>query len=355
MTQNENNEMGSFLESGAFLRLPSGRLRFWKGPFSELKSDKSEIYSVGYCDFFDTKVGFQRAAEGPREMTISEFRQSLQPFLEKRPGRPSRGSWREPSFELYQQAFQVILGKIHQGEIEKAVPIVFAESPEKPSREDLAAMIDAAMEVHGGLYVYGFWQNGAGILGATPEILFHRTENQVKTMALAGTLSKKSGKSPREFLKDPKELHEHQLVVKDIQQRLQKLGWVRTSETEAVEFPTLYHLRTLMELDVHHADVRELVQLLHPTPALGVSPRNYGLGWLRDLPYQKDRGLFGAPILFSLSDSETLCLVAIRSLQWSQEGARIGSGGGLVSASDLQSEWKELALKRESVMKALGL
>jgi menaquinone-specific isochorismate synthase len=216
-------------------------------------------------------------------------------------------------------------------------------------------MIDVALEAHPGLYVYGYWQNGEGILGATPETLFVRTAEQVRTMALAGTLSKKSGKTPREFLKDPKELHEHQLVVKDIQQRLQRLGWVRTAATEVIELPTLYHLRTLIEIDVHNADIQELVQLLHPTPALGVSPRNYGLGWMRDLPYQKDRGLFGAPLLFSLSENETICLVAIRNLQWSAAGSRIGSGGGLVSASDLQSEWKELALKRESVMKALGL
>lgn len=349
------DEIGAFLEAGAFLRLPSGKVRYWVGPFSKPESDKTKEFSIGYCDFFDTKIAFQEAAQKPREVGASEFRQSLQPYLQEREAHPTRGSFKEPSFELYQKAFQVILGKIHQGEIEKAVPIVFAESPQQPGKADLAAMLDVALEAHSSLYVYGFWQKGEGILGATPETLFTRTENQVRTMALAGTLSKKSEKTPREFMKDPKEVHEHQLVVADIQQRLQRLGWVKTAPMEVIELPTLYHLRTLIEIDAHNADVQELVQLLHPTPALGVSPRNYGLSWLRDLPYQKDRGLFGAPILFSLSESETICLVAIRNLQWSAVGSRIGSGGGLVSASDLQSEWKELALKRESVMKVLGL
>lgn len=350
-----HDNINAFLEAGAFLRLPSGKVRFWAGPFSPIEFKNNKEFSIAYCDFFDTKLSFFEGSSKPVETEVSEFRQALQPYLEKRIGHPSRASFKEPSFELYQKAFQVVLGKIHQGEIEKAVPIVFAESSEKPSKEDLAGLVDAALEAHSGLYVYGFWQKGHGILGATPENLFYRKSDQVKTMALAGTLSKKSGKTPAEFLKDPKELHEHQLVIKDIQQRLQKLGWVKTAETQAIEFPQLYHLRTLLEVDVQNADLQELVQLLHPTPALGVSPRNYGLAWMRDLPYQKERGLFGAPLLFSLSSEKALCLVAIRNLQWSEKGSRIGSGGGLVSASDLQSEWKELALKRESVMKALGI
>lgn len=350
-----HNNIDAFLETGAFLRLPSGKVRFWSGPFSPVEFNKNNEFSIAYCDFFDTKISFLKASESPQEVEVSEFRQGLRPYLERRTGHPTRASFHEPQFELYQKAFQVVLGKIHQGEIEKAVPIVFAESPDRPSKDDLAALIDTALEAHSELYVYGFWQNGQGILGATPENLFHRRADQVRTMALAGTLAKNGGKTLQEFLKDPKELHEHQLVVKDIQQRLQKLGWVKTAETQAVEFPHLYHLRTLLEVDVQNADLQELVQLLHPTPALGVSPRNYGLAWMRDLPYQKDRGLFGAPLMFSLSENEALCLVAIRNLQWSEKGSRIGSGGGLVSASDLQSEWKELALKRESVMKALGI
>jgi menaquinone-specific isochorismate synthase len=343
------------LRAVAWLRLPTGKVRFWRGPFEPTEFKKNNEFSIGYCDFFDTKLTFLRASSEPQEMSVSEFRQALQPLFRQRPLHPARESFREPQFDLYQKAFQTVLGKIHQGEIEKAVPIVFAESAEVPQWEDLAGLMDAALEAHSGLYVYGFWQNGQGILGATPEYLFHRTADQVRTMALAGTCAKNGEQTAQEFFKNPKEQHEHQLVVKDLQQRMQKLGWVKTDETKVIEFPQLYHLRTLLEVETRNADVQELVQLLHPTPALGVSPRNYGLAWMRDLPYQKDRGLFGAPLMFSLSAEESLCLVAIRNLQWSERGSRIGSGGGLVAASDLQSEWKELALKREAVMKALGL
>ena len=73
------------------------------------------------------------------------------------------------------------------------------------------------------------------------------------------------------------------------------------------------------------------------------------------MPYQKDRGLFGAPIVFSISRNEFLGLVAIRCLIWNFEGSKIGSGGGLVSSSQFEKEWGELKLKRDSVYQALGI
>jgi menaquinone-specific isochorismate synthase len=213
-------------------------------------------------------------------------------------------------------------------------------------------MIHQALEAHPGLYVFGFWDQGEGVLGATPEVLFHLQEKKLTTMALAGTSARVD---EARLLRDPKELKEHQLVVQDIKERLEKWGWVKLQETRLVEFGMLSHLQTPIEVEIGDVGVEELVKRLHPTAALGVFPRNYGLNWMQGLPYQEQRGLFGAPIVFSISRSESIALVAIRCLQWSENGSQIGSGCGLVAASDLQKEWQELALKRESVFKVLGL
>ncbi|RAP36459.1 hypothetical protein DID80_05365 [Candidatus Marinamargulisbacteria bacterium SCGC AAA071-K20] len=48
-------------------------------------------------------------------------------------------------------------------------------------------------------------------IGSTPEILFSRERNKIKSMALAGT-SKKESESTDKLLKDPKEVHEHGFV-----------------------------------------------------------------------------------------------------------------------------------------------
>jgi menaquinone-specific isochorismate synthase len=205
------------------------------------------------------------------------------------------------------------------------------------------------------LYVYGIWNQEEGILGATPETLFHTSGKMVQTMALAGTAMKTSENRPLDLLKDAKEMKEHRLVVEDIQKQLTPLGWVKTLPTEVAEFPMLYHLKTEIAVEAAQISVPQLVRSLHPTAALGVFPRNYGIQWMANLPYQKTRGLFGAPIVYSLSHNEFLGLVAIRNLIWGAEGSKIGSGGGLIDSSVFEKEWAELKLKRDSVFYSLGI
>lgn len=343
-------ETQAFLNSGALIRLPSGKVRFWKGPFREIEFQKNIDFSVACMDFFDSQSKFFRAAEPAFEMEVSSFRSLLQAQMADTAFPAS--SFFQASFEKFQESFQDILGRIHRGELDKAVPIVFAESPLTPTMGQKARMISHVLEAHPHLYPFGFWDERSGVLGATPEVLFHQRDHHLSTMALAGTRARAN---EHELLKDPKEMKEHLFVVKDLQQRLEKFGWLKTGDTHIAEFGILSHLRTLIDVEALDLGVDELMKKLHPTAALGVFPRNYGLQWLKSLPYQEQRGVFGAPLVFSLSPQESIALVAIRCLQWNENETQIGTGCGLVETSDLQREWKELALKRESVMKALGL
>ncbi len=347
MTQ---NEIAGFLNAGGMIRLPSGKVRLWKGPFQLAESTKDQVFSIGWMDFFGSQIQFVRSSTEVIETEVSTLRSLLQPLMDQNP--LSAASFFQPSFEKFQESFQQIQGKINRGEIEKAVPVVFAEAPIVPTLAQKAHMLFHALEAHQGLYVFGYWDASSGVMGATPEVLFHLSENSLKTMALAGTRPRAEEES---LLRDAKEIREHRLVVEDIKQRLEKLGWVKVGETHISEYGTLSHLRTFIEAEVPAGSIEDLMKRLHPTAALGVYPRNYGLQWMKSLPYQDQRGIFGAPMVFSLSRHESIALVAIRCLQWSENGSQIGTGCGIVGASDLQKEWRELALKRQAVMKSLGL
>lgn len=362
MTQ---SEITAFLKEGALLRLKSKpaddsepQVLLWKGPFKRLESTNSLDFSVTYQDFFGSQVAFLKAAAEPEKISVKELRKLLQSYLQENPTNGdefSRKDFVEPQMAQFQDSFQSIQGKIHRGEIEKAVPVVFAHSHKLPSLADKARMLDHCLEAFHELYPFGFWQDGFGILGATPEILFHQNAQTISSMALAGTCPKADVETRVSLLKDPKELQEHQLVVKDIQERLSKWGWVKTGTTEIVEFPVLLHLRTSLEVQASNVSALDLLKSLHPTPALGVYPRNYGIQWLKELPYQAERNLFGAPVTFRLGKDEVLSLVAIRNLHWHSGKSFVGSGCGLVATSDLHREWSELGTKRESVFKVLGL
>jgi menaquinone-specific isochorismate synthase len=263
--------------------------------------------------------------------------------------------WDEPAHADFAEGLRVIQNKISHQEIHKAVPVIFARSTSTVTAQDRARLLLNLLDAPTTLYVYGFWQNGEGVLGATPETLFEYSEGRLKTMALAGTCPKEDAASRESLLEDPKEMLEHRLVVEDIKAVLAPYGKVQTQGPHILELPTLYHLQTNIELQCETVpSFTALIEKLHPTPALGVAPRAYGYKWMQKLPGQQDRARYGAPFAM-LSAEEALCLVGIRNLQWNEKTSMIGSGCGVVAASELDREWRELLQKRSSVRKILGL
>lgn len=193
------------------------------------------------------------------------------------------------SFELAQDAFKA-------GEVKKVVPIALQEGTLRSALSDdqKLHLLEKLMKTPEHLYAYGEWTQNQGFMGATPEVLFEKNGAEVKTMALAGT----SGKdvSPNQFLNDPKERKEHQFVIDDIVDVLKPLGAVQVAETRVAEFPALNHLQTNITLRLNQAlSNDDLIRKLHPTPALGIYPRNTYFEKFRQYPLQAERDFFGAP------------------------------------------------------------
>lgn len=342
------NEITDFLQRGAVLRKPSGEWYLW---FSD--NDKNHVKSVSYMDFFGSSLSHLQGLGEAKVWSKGDLQAALSKFNSDQPGF-GHEDFTALSKENFEIAFQEILSRIHRGEIEKAVPVLFSISKKQCSSSERAHMLQSLLQAPANLYVYGFWDEQGGILGASPEILFTQKDTLVRTMALAGTRPKAdSERLP--LLKDPKELREHQMVIQDIHQRLSKFGNIRTHVTEELELPVLYHLRTFIDLETTRIGADELMLHMHPTAALGVAPRNYGIQWMKQLPEQERRSIFGAPILFHLPDGEKLCVVSIRNLMWDKNSCYLGVGCGLVEQSQLQREWDELAIKRDMTLRLLGL
>lgn len=360
-TQGFTNSFDNFLQSGALLR-HNGHWILIEGPFKPTTSENNLDISIIWSDFYEPEKA--QALCGSRTHRFSDdelarFLSTSQHIFNSESAQSlSKAPWEEPSKEDFAVALKAIHEKIQRNEIQKAVPAVFARSAQSVSKSELAQMIFSLCRAPQSLYVYGFWQDGEGILGATPEILFDFENGILKTMALAGTLPKtsESEADPHSLLlNDPKELDEHRFVVEDLQSRLSQWGLVKTSGPKVLDLPMLCHLKTDFEVKVHSApDFYKLILDLHPTPALGVSPRSAGYKWLAEFPGQAGRRGFGGPFAF-IEKEKALCLVAIRNIQWSKEEVIIGSGCGVVSASQLDKEWNELSQKRKSVKNILGL
>jgi menaquinone-specific isochorismate synthase len=261
--------------------------------------------------------------------------------------------WQEPSKDDFKKTFNDIRKQITAGKIIKAVPLVYSKAPK--ARPLDVALAHALKQSPKNTYIYGYWTAHDGFFGFTPEILFFCEEDRkIKTMALAGTRRAEAfAQDPEEFQRDPKEMREHQIVIDDIVERLKTAGKVRVGRTATLELNYLAHLYTPIQLTgVEPLTFQQLVELLHPTAALGVSPRDQ-LQLLRDWRDANDR--LGAPFGVRWDAEHFLSVVAIRQVSWDENFYYIGNGCGIVAESNLEDEWQELKMKRESVRKMFRL
>ncbi|NCY26052.1 MAG: hypothetical protein EBX37_14780, partial [Alphaproteobacteria bacterium] len=89
---------------------------------------------------------------------------------------------------------------------------------------------------------FGLWNKDYGVIGSTPEVLFHLHGETLNTFALAGTA--KTGEEEK-LLRSEKDLHEHGLVVKDICEKLTPfLKNLNVHKTHLHPFKSLIHLKT---------------------------------------------------------------------------------------------------------------
>ncbi len=198
--------------------------------------------------------------------------------------------------------------------------------------------------------------------GATPELLARVQGDQLETMALAGSAPR--GETAVEdkaqqaaLLASTKDQSEHRLVVEAMRRRLAPF----VEEISLPESPEIYtlsyihHLYTPIAARLSEASgVLPLVQALHPTPALGGTPRNLALGFISEVE-QVPRGWYAGPIGWIDSELNGEFAVAIRSAVAQERRAWLYAGAGIIAGSIAAREWLETALKFEPMLRALGV
>lgn len=182
-------------------------------------------------------------------------------------------------------------------------------------------------------------------LGATPEKLYARSGREIKTEAVAGT--RPLGPLMREeLLRSKKERHEFSCVKKFILSTLNPFCEMLLEEPEdtILETATVQHLYNRITGQLHTSinDI-DLIQALHPTPAMGGLPKEKALKSIETLePF--DRGWYASPIGW-FSQEKADVAVAIRSALLSDHHMHLFAGTGIVAGSDPKKEWSELEHK----------
>ena len=198
--------------------------------------------------------------------------------------------------------------------------------------------------------------------GATPELLVQVTGKQLNTMALAGSMQRGSTAAEdvdlaHQLVDSEKERYEHTLVVESIRRRLCPFSTMLKAQ-EQPEIYTLsyiHHLLTPIEAQLRQAvGVLPLVQTLHPTPAMGGSPRSLALDFISHAE-PVPRGWYAGPIGWIDAKMDGEFGVAIRSAVAQERRVWLYAGAGIVPDSNPRKEWDETALKFRPMFSALGL
>ncbi len=258
--------------------------------------------------------------------------------------------WQPLEAAPFSVIFQEIMTAIHGGVFEKTVPVVT-----ETGRSALApgpTIIAALSRQRPPLYSYGWVHQNSGFAGATPELLFSLEGRQLETMALAGTARSEDRDV---FAVDEKEIREHEYVAQTLVSKFLDLGNTKRHQRKILDLGSIVHFLTLIHADLHlPMTAEDLIHRLHPTPALGPLPRTDGT-MERLLEWRNRLGCppgFGAP--FGLWENGRFdAIVAIRGVWWDDLNLSIPAGCGIIEASRIVNEWRELRLKREAVKRSL--
>ncbi|MCB1204831.1 MAG: chorismate-binding protein [Verrucomicrobiae bacterium] len=337
------------MDDFAFIKLAPGRYLCGLGPFDARESAPGDGRTAFY------RNNFELTETQPWKVPSRVFEtDDLRVLLPDNGATPlPEIAWSGLGDTDVRAVFDEILSRIHSGTLKKSVPVLTERGI--LHRGEPAALVKAVNAAPDSLRGYGFREGGRGVIGATPETLFTVQDGVLETMALAGT-------APRheihDFPNDPKEIREHELVADYLEELLSPFGSVEREPRTLLDLGSMIHFLTRIRVRLldPRTDLNELVKVLHPTPALGACPR--GDGALRQLvEYRRRLGVpehFGAPF-GAIHEGAFRVLVAIRNLSWDGRDVYLPSGVGLVEGSRFDREWRELALKRNSVKSLLGV
>lgn len=244
------------------------------------------------------------------------------------------------------------LGKI---ELEAFEKIVLARAIDAEFDRPFRPLVTLASlrERYSSCYAFSFENdNGQSFIGATPELLVRVREGRFFTEALAGTAPRggtagEDARNAQGLLNSAKDLREHAHVVDSIRRRLEAVEIPLESgeEPQLRTLANVHHLRTPLEGDLpDERHLLDLIEQLHPTPAVGGSPRETAVPVIAELePFE--RGLYAGALGYFDHNGEGAFCVGLRAGLVNGSQARLYAGAGIVAGSDPDAEWRETEMK----------
>jgi isochorismate synthase len=199
------------------------------------------------------------------------------------------------------------------------------------------------------------------LIGATPELLVSRRGREVTSAPLAGSAPRygdpgEDRASAERLFASAKDRREHAFVVDAIAEVLGPLcdELIHPPEPELLATANVWHLGTPFRgrLREPAPTAIELAGALHPTPAVGGSPREAALAAIGELE-TFDRGCYAGPVGWMDAEGDGEWAIALRCAEVTLRRARLFAGAGIVADSEPALELDETERKFRAFLDSL--
>ncbi len=264
-----------------------------------------------------------------------------------------------PPLSDWQREIRDATAKIRSGRLRKVV-LAQALTAELGESVDVGELLTRLGDSYPECFRFRFEPTAGGaFFGATPERLVSVDGTAVETEALAGSIGRGETTDEDEWLatqllESKKNNHEHDIVVETVTDQLEPLTEaIQTGKRTIRKLANVQHLQTPIHATLSEPrHVLDLVEALHPTPAVGGLPPDIALQTIRETEVF-DRGWYAAPVGWIDAEGNGCFAVAIRSAIAADRRATLFAGAGIVADSDPDEEWDELQLKYRPILDEL--
>jgi isochorismate synthase len=262
--------------------------------------------------------------------------------------------------EHYEGAVARAVELIRRGDLEK---IVLAREVQvhAPDAYDPAAVFGVLRAEFPSCFVFCVGRGESTLIAASPELLVRREGHRVSTLALAGSTRRSADPAVddhlgEQLLRSEKDREEQAIVIRRIERTLGRHAlWVTaTPEPVLVRVANIQHLATPIRAQLARPlDAIELLELMHPTPAVGGEPLERARPLIPALE-GIDRGWYAGPVGWTDATGDGEFCVALRCALLRGDVARCYAGVGVVRDSDPAAELAETEMKLAALLPLLS-
>ena len=291
--------------------------------------------------------------ETPRGFIVSNADGEKRFVFKTNPARPFVVQSQNPPHQAkkseYIMAVDRITEGIHNSKLKKVVYSRVIKRALKQSKR--FSYFECLMQTYPQAFVYYFEDENLGSwVGATPEILLRRIESHCFVMSLAGT---KKANEHRAWTE--KEEIEQTLVTDFILEGINglTLGEVDVDGPYAHQAGPVEHLRTDITFNIDSQREMQLIQQLHPTPAVCGLPRNMAKQAYEAMEIHRRELYTGYIGVFD--EQQTHCYVNLRCAKLIDDELFAYVGGGITDESVPELEWIETENKSKTLFDLLEI